>query len=173
MNKPIYDFFTNDHHRIEQMLVDATKDIHNIDMDLYEEFRKNLLKHIKMEEKHLFVYAQKANGGEQFPHQAQLRLEHGALTTLVVPPPTPEIIMAIKNLLLLHDEVEEAPGGTYDICEKLTGEETEKLLAEVKAVTEVPLHPHNPADYALQAAIRCVERAGYVWEKITKENFED
>lgn len=170
MNRPIYDFFTNDHHRIEQILADATKDINHIDMELYEEFRKSLMKHIKMEEKHLFVYAQKANGGEQFPHQAQLRLEHGALTTLIVPPPSPELIKVLKHLLQQHDEVEEAPGGTYDICEKLTEEETTQLLAELKEVKEVPLHPHNDADYALQAARRSVARAGYDYDKIVGSN---
>lgn len=169
MGRPIYDFFTNDHHRIEQLLSDATKDINHVNMALYEEFRKSLLKHIKMEEKHLFVYAQKANNGEPFTHQAQLRLEHGALTTLVVPPPTPELIRGITKLLELHDEVEEAPGGTYDLCEKLTKEDIDNLLAELKEVKEVPVHPHNPADYAMQAAIRCVERAGYDWEKISGE----
>lgn len=168
MNQPIYDFFTEDHHRIEKLLSDATSDINNIDMGLYEKFRKRLLTHIKMEEKHLFVYAQKANGGNPFPHQAQLRLEHGALTTLMVPLPSKKIIHAIKNLLRQHDEMEEKEGGTYDICEQLTKDETEKLLGELREVKEVPLHPHNPAEYAIQAAIRCVERAGYDWENLSE-----
>lgn len=168
MNKPIYDYFTNDHHRLEKLLAEAMLDLDFIDQEKYHLFRVGLLKHIKMEEKHLFVYAQKANGGEPFPGQAQLRLEHGALTTLVVPPPTRELVKVLLFLLHKHDEVEEAPGGTYDICEKLTGEETQKLLNELKEVTEVPVHPNNNADYALVAAKRSLERAGYNYDEILR-----
>ncbi|MBW7937003.1 MAG: hemerythrin domain-containing protein, partial [Flavobacteriales bacterium] len=50
MNKPLYDFFAQDHRRLEQLLEEATnKDV--VDMVLYNEFRSGLLTHIKMEEK--------------------------------------------------------------------------------------------------------------------------
>lgn len=75
MNKPLYDFFTNDHHRVEGFLDKATEKPGEINMEYYHQFRTGLLKHIKMEENILFPAAQKANNGVQLPLQAKLRLD--------------------------------------------------------------------------------------------------
>src|SRR5690554_4885057 len=103
MNKPIYDFFTQDHRRIEEILEEAIKDIDNIDLVLYAKFRIELLTHIKMEEKGLFKAAQLANGDKPIPLAKQLRLEHGAITSLMVPPPNPDLIKVLKHILEAHD----------------------------------------------------------------------
>ncbi len=168
MNKVLYHFFTEDHRRIEKILDQATQDINSIDMDLYNDFRIGLLTHIKMEEKILFPAAQKSNGGIPIPNAAQLRLDHGALTTLVVPPPTESLLKVMRTILEIHDEVEEKEGGVYDICESLTKEDTQEILSQLKAVTPTPVHPVNPKPYALEAAIRAVERAGYRYHEMAK-----
>lgn len=166
MNKPLYHFFTSDHHRIEALLDKATEIPGEIQEVYYHRFRTGLLKHIKMEEKILFPAAQKANGGVPLPLAAKLRLDHGALTALMVVPPTPQVIKVLRHVLEKHDLLEEEPGGMYDVCEKLTGTETRSLLEQLEKVTEVPVHPHNRADFALEAAKRALERAGFDYDAL-------
>jgi len=169
MNKPLYDFFTNDHRRIEDLLVKATEKGGDIENEYYHQFRTGLLKHIKMEEKILFPAAQKANGGVPLPLAAKLRLDHGAITALMVVPPTPDVIKVIWHVMEIHDKLEEEPGGMYDVCEKLAKEETHAILKELENTTEVPVHPHNRADYALKAARNALLRAGFDYDEIVKK----
>lgn len=169
MNKPLYHFFTNDHRRIENLLVKATEKVGDIENEYYHQFRTGLLKHIKMEEKILFPAAQKANGGIPLPLAAKLRLDHGAITALMVVPPTPDVIKVIWHVMEIHDTLEEEPGGMYDVCEKLAKEETQAILKELENTTEVPVHPHNRADYALKAARNALLRAGFDYDEIVKK----
>lgn len=166
MNKAIYDFFTNDHRRIEDIFNEAIKDVNNVDLELYHQFRVGLLTHIKMEEKILFVAAQKANNGEPLPLQAKLRLDHGALTSLMVCFPSPNVIKAIQHILELHDILEEEEGGMYDVCENLTQHETQQILDDLNNATLVPVHPFNEAAYVVDVAKRSMERAGFNFDEI-------
>lgn len=168
MNKPLYNFFTTDHRRIEELLNRAIKDPDDINMQAYHQFRTGLLKHIKMEEKILFPAAQRANGGIPLPLAAKLRLDHGALTSLMVVPPTKQVITVLMHVLEQHDLLEEQPGGMYDVCEKLAEAETHALLQQLAAVTEVPVQPFNEAGYALDAAKRALIRAGFDFESVSK-----
>jgi hypothetical protein len=169
MNKPLYHFFTNDHQRIDDLLNKATENPDNMKAEFYHQFRTGLLKHIKMEEKILFPSAQKANGDIPLPLVAKLRLDHGALTTLLVLPPSHEVIKVLRFVLDKHDLLEEEPGGMYDVCEKLTEGATNDLLQELGKVTEVPVHPYNEADYALEVAKRTLLRAGFDFDRIINE----
>jgi hypothetical protein len=168
MNKVLYDFFTDDHRRIEGIFLEATADSDHVDLENYHNFRIGLLTHIKMEEKILFVAAQKANGGEPLPLQAKLRLDHGALTSLMVCFPSPAVIRVIKHILEKHDILEEEAGGMYEACEKLTQNETEKILEGLRNVTPVPVHPFNEAPYVIDVAKRSVERAGFDFDEIVQ-----
>lgn len=168
MNKPLYHFFTTDHRRTEAILDEATKEQMQVDLKAYHRFRTGLLKHIKMEEKILFPAAQKANGGQALPLAARLRLDHGAITALMVVPPDPAVIKVLRHVLEEHDLLEEQPGGMYDLCEELTEQETEALLHQLENVTEVPVQPFNPAPYALDAARRALQRAGYDFDALAK-----
>lgn len=168
MNKPLYDFFTKDHRRIDMLLDKATERADEIEMTYYHQFRTGLLKHIKMEEKILFPAAQKANNGNPLPLAGKLRLDHGALTALMVVPPDAKIIKVLRYVLDKHDLLEEEPGGMYDTCEKLTAAETQGLLEQLEKLTEVPVHSHNSADYALDAAKRALERAGFDFDALAK-----
>lgn len=169
MNKPLYNFFENDHRRIEGLLAEATKNPGEIQEEFYHQFRTGLLRHIKMEEKILFPAAQKANGGVPLPLQAKLRLDHGALTALMVVPPTPEVIKVLWYIMAKHDLLEEEPDGMYDICENLAQSETETLLEQLRNAPEVPVHPHNTAGYALESAKRSLQRAGFDYDAIVSE----
>lgn len=168
MNKPLHQFFTDDHRRIEDILEKAVEDSNNINQDLYNAFRVGLLTHIKMEEKVLFPAAQAGNGGVVLPLAPRLRLEHGAITALMVPSPTPELIKVLKHVLEEHDRIEEEEGGMYDACEALTKEQTEELLVNLRNTPLVPVHPHNDAPIAMASARRALLRAGFDYDQIVK-----
>lgn len=166
MNKPLNQFFTNDHHRIDQILQKAIKNPDEIDLNYYHQFRTQLLRHIKMEEKILFPAAKQVNLTVMQELIPRYRLEHGALTALMVPPPNYELIKVIQYVLEKHDMAEEEPGGLYDICETLTEGQTQELLIQLAATGEVPVHPPNPAPIALTSAKRALARAGYDYDGI-------
>jgi len=169
MNKPLYQFFTNDHRRIDVLLDKATEDPGNVQLDYYHHFHLGLLKHIKMEEKILFPAAQKANDDIPLPLAGKLRLDHGALTSLMVVPPSPDVIKVLRYVLDQHDLLEEKPGGMYEACEKLTEGETNELLQQLESIAEVPVHPYNTAGYALDVAKRTLLRAGFDFDAIVNE----
>lgn len=166
MNKPLYQFFTNDHHRLEKLLKKATEQPGEIDMNYYHQFRTGLLRHIKMEEKIFYPAAKNVNPELMQALIPRYRLEHGALTALMVPPPTLSLIKAIIHVLEKHDLAEEEPGGMYDVCESLTHGQTQILLDQLADVEDVPVHPPNPAPIAIESARRTLARAGYDFDKI-------
>lgn len=168
MNKPIHEFFSKDHRRIEILLDQATADPDQIQMDYYHQFRVGILTHIKMEETLLFPAAQKANNGQPLPIAGKLRLDHGAITAMMAVPPTPELIKVIRYILDKHDILEEEPGGMYDICEMLTKDQTDSLLKKLHQTTAVPVHPINTSPSVFAATIRALARAGYDYDTLSK-----
>lgn len=166
MNKPLHQFFTEDHHRIEGLLNKAMEQPGGIEMSYYHQFRTRLLRHIKMEEKILFPAARKVDDAVMQALIPRFRLEHGALTALLVPPPTKALVYAIRHVLEKHDLAEEESGGLYDVCEALTHGQTQELLIQLAATEEVPVHPPNPAPIAIEAARRAMDRAGYDLDEI-------
>lgn len=98
----------------------------------------------------------------------QYRLEHGAITALMVPPPTVSLINVIRYILEKHNLAEEEPGGLYDICEALTQGQNQELLEELMATKEVPVHPPNPAPIAIQVAKRALTRTDYDFDNIVR-----
>lgn len=166
MDNSIYDFFTKDHQRLDLLLEKATKDANTIEMNLYSEFRVGLLTHIAWEEKVLFKAAQLANNNVPLPLAKQLRIEHGAITSLLVPPPTPEVIKVLRYILKKHDELEEKPGGMYELCEKLTAHQTKEIIQQLESFPEVPVHPNKDIPLAWVAAKRACARAGFDYDAI-------
>lgn len=170
MNEPLHHFFTKDHHRIDALLNKATEHAGGIDMHFYLQFRTALLRHIKMEEKTLFPAAKKTNPAVMQELIPRYRLEHGALTALMVPPPTFTLIKVIRYVLEKHDTAEEEPGGLYEVCEALTQGQTQELIEQLAVTEEVPVHPPNPAPIAIESARRALERAGYDFDEILRNN---
>ena len=140
------------------MLDKATENPAEIQMEYYHGFRTGLLKHIKMEE-NSFPFAQKANGGVPIPLAAKLRLDHGALTALMVVPPDTDTIKVVRYVLEKHDQLEEEPGGMYDICESLTEGETQSLLEQLEKVTEVPVRHDNKAKLCINLCKKCFKKS--------------
>jgi hypothetical protein len=161
MRGRLYEFFAEDHRRLEALLDKATSAPTGYEMDAYGKFRSGLLRHIKMEEKILLPAAQEAREGKPLDIAERIRLDHGALTALMVPPPSPAIIGALRAILAVHDELEERPGGMYETLEVLTGKQVDGLLEKAKSTGEVPVLPHNDKPFILDATRRALSRAGY------------
>ncbi|HEY7322058.1 MAG TPA: hemerythrin domain-containing protein [Candidatus Binatia bacterium] len=161
MATKIHRYLADDHKRLDDLLDRATADPENIDTAAYEQFRAGLLKHIGMEEKVLLPAARKRRGGEPLPVAAKLRLDHGALTALVVPPPTAKVVAAIQTILKLHNPLEEDPGGMYDQCEELLAAEADQILGQLQNFHEVKVLPHVNSPFVVEAARRALVRAGY------------
>ncbi len=92
---PLADFLAEDHRRLDTLLDSALADPDKVDGAAYDRFRAGLLRHIGMEEKILLPAAQRLRGGEPLPIAVKLRLDHGALATLLMPNST-NVILA-KN----------------------------------------------------------------------------
>ena len=161
MKGKLYGYFEQDHKRLEELLNHAAEKEGTIDNGAYREFRAGLLRHIGLEEKVLFPAAQKALGSESFPSLPRLRLDHGALTALMVPSPTPVIVSAVRSILARHNEIEESNGGPYEVCEQLAANEIDSLLEKIRNAPQVPLLPHRDEPFVMEATKRALERAGY------------
>lgn len=166
MDKPLHQFFENDHEQIDELLRKATAPEDGFNLEYYYEFRARLLRHIKMEEKVLFPAARNIDPDLMQDLLPKYRSEHGAITSLMVPPPTASLIKVIRYVLECHNDAEERPGGLYDVCEALTRDQAQELLEELKNTAKVPMHLPNPAPIALEAAKRALARANYDYDEI-------
>jgi hypothetical protein len=138
----ITEYLLADHERLSALLTAATAG-HELDRDAFAEFRAGLLRHIGIEEKVLFPAAKRARGGEPLSRAHDLRIEHAALTSLMVPTPDVALCREIASILHPHDAVEEGLGGVYAECEALlTDEESRALLAAARDFPAVPTSRH-------------------------------
>jgi hypothetical protein len=157
----LYQYLADDHDRLDRLLQSATAKPGATDMQLYGQFRKGLLRHIGMEEKIVLPAIARLQGGRQAPIAERIRLDHGAIVALLVPPPTASIIATLRSILQVHNALEEQEGGLYQLVEQLTGAESESLLDKLKSAPEVPVLPHNDRADVIEATRRAVARAGY------------
>jgi hypothetical protein len=157
----IYRYLADDHARIDAALQRATSQPGMIEPTAYAEFRNGLLRHIGLEEKILLPAARAARSGEPLPIASKLRLDHGALTSLLVPTPTPAIVAAIRAILECHNLLEESPGGVYQQCERLAGAEANDILQRLMSAPAVKVLPHVDNAFVMEAAHRALKRAGY------------
>ncbi len=142
MPGPLSLFFAADHRRLDALLRQATYKPGRIALGPFGEFRAGLLKHIGMEEKILFPIARHKGADSRL--FARLRVDHGAIASLLVPTPTPEIVGQILSVLSLHNRREEEPKGAYEICDEAAGPaEAELLLASLSAFPEVKLKDYR------------------------------
>ena len=164
MAGPVYDFLVHDHERLDGLLARSISDPGKIDAKAYAEFRRGLLRHISIEEKLLLPAAQQHSGGVPLPIAPRIRLDHGALVALMVPPPTRRLILTVRSILAIHNEREEEMNGLYDAAENVLGKRADELAALMEKAADVPVLPHNSDPKALEATRRAVERAGFTME---------
>jgi hypothetical protein len=164
MSGALTSFLAGDHTRLDGLLQRAMTAGGTVDGAAYAEFRAGLLRHISLEEKILLPAAQRWQKGDPLPMAATLRLDHGALAALLVPTPTPAIIVAIRTILAAHNALEEGPGGVYERCEELAGAEADALLAQLQAAPTVPVAPYADGPQVMSVVRRALARAGYAIE---------
>src|SRR5688572_17623029 len=87
-----------------------------LDVDAFEALRSRLLRHIGIEEKVLLAAA-RDQLGEPISRARQIRVEHGAIASLLVPTPDVALVGELRTLLLAHDALEEGDDGVYAECE--------------------------------------------------------
>ncbi|MCA9627032.1 MAG: hemerythrin domain-containing protein [Myxococcales bacterium] len=135
----ITNYLIRDHHRLHDELQASVRD-GEFDPVPFARFRAGLLRHIGLEEKLLFPAVKRIAGS--LPDGAlQLRIEHGALTSLLVPTPDPTLVMEIASLLEEHDALEESV--VYAECETVLGEAmSRRLTREAERRASPPLVPH-------------------------------
>ena len=143
MHGPIHGYLTADHERLDAHLTRAAVDAARIDLDEYHAFRVGILRHIGIEEKLLLPAAKRLRGGEPLDVAKQLRLDHSALATLLVPTPTHAIVAEIRRILATHNPLEEDDGGMYDELDRLLPPaEARALLEQIRATPDPAVSPY-------------------------------
>jgi len=161
MTGPISCLLSDDHARLDRLMAQAVTASGEIDRTTYDQFRAGLLRHIGMEEKILLPALQRLMGGRPFPHAAKLRLDHGALAALLMPTPTTAILATIRAVLSTHNQLEEGPGGLYEVSDQVAASEADSLIARLRAAPDVTVAPHADSPAVLKNLHGALERAGY------------
>jgi hypothetical protein len=156
---PLTRFFADDHRRLGALLAQAIAG----DTSAYETFRGGILRHIGMEERVLIPAARQARGGQALPVARLLRVDHGAIASLLVPPPREAILRRLAALLEVHNRIEEEPGGLYAVCDELLADEAPALLETLRAYPPVPLAPHQDGRNVHRHIEETVELARQAW----------
>lgn len=164
---PITSLLAGDHRRLDDLLRSAAATADRIDQATYDQFRVGLLRHIGMEEKLLIPALQCWRGGEPLPIAAKLRLDHGALATLLMPTPTAQILATIRRILSDHNRLEEAPDGLYALCDQLPEAEMEPLLAALRAAPRLSVMRHSDSPTVMKTLEGALARAGYCLAPMT------
>lgn len=138
----ITDYLEADHRRIEDLFESACSN-ERFDPLAFARFRASLLRHIAIEEKLLMVAVREMRGDQPLNRAHQLRIEHGAISSLLVPPPDLDLCKEIQSLLDPHSAKEEGPDGVYAECEQVLGERSESLGVEAAAYPQVRVAPYR------------------------------
>lgn len=129
-----------DHRRLHALLGRAAASA-GVALDAYAAFRAGLLRHIAIEEKILFPAVKRVTGATP-AWLRELRIDHAALTSLLVPTPDAALLAEIAALLTEHDTKEEGDG-VYATCERLVGPTAlRELAARAEALPPVRVAPH-------------------------------
>ncbi|ABC80221.1 hemerythrin domain-containing protein [Anaeromyxobacter dehalogenans] len=156
---PISRFLSDDHLRLHGLLARAVADPAAIDRGPYDAFRGGLLRHIALEEKVLLPAAREAQGGEPLPLARRLRVEHGAIASLLVPTPTHALVAEIRKILDPHNLLEEAPDGLYATCDGLLAARADELVARMAAYPAVKVAAYNDGPRVLRTAEAALEQS--------------
>ncbi|MDX9758737.1 MAG: hemerythrin domain-containing protein [Bacteroidota bacterium] len=160
------EYLTRDHRRLEALFDASTRD-GELDLARYDEFRIGLLRHIGMEETIVLPLLREQNS--TFFGERQLRAEHGAIAALLVPPPTPELLCALRTLLKKHNLLEETQRTLYDILDTCCFEQHPTLVERMQQHPAPPLSRHINNPDAYEPARRAVARAGYDFDTLAAE----
>jgi len=162
----LYQYLAHDHDRLDTLLRQAVVNAGAVEPGPYQEFRKGLLRHISIEEKIVFPTIARLQGGRPAPIAARLRLDHGAIVSLLVPVPSASIIKTLQLILSVHNPLEEQTDGVYQLFDSLAGSDSARLLDELESAPEVPVLSNKPLKDVVGAVRRAVARAGYTFQEV-------
>ncbi len=149
---PVTTYLAEDHAALDALLARAVRSPFAVDLEAYGAFRAGLLRHIAIEEKLLFAAIKHARGGEAHPDWKRLRIDHGALTSLLVPPPTAELVRELRSILDPHNAVEEGPGAPYQSADALPAWDAASLVAWMREYPPVKVAPYRDGPRVLHTA---------------------
>ena len=162
----VQQYLAEDHARLDALLQRTIGKQEKIDYQAYSDFRKGLLRHIAMEEKVLFPIIQRLRGGTPLSLTDKLRIDHGALGTLIMPTPTRDIVKLLQTILDAHNVLEEGSEGVYAQCEQVAGVGIENLFRRLQAVSPVSVADYSDSPAVFATIRRVVMRAGYPTESL-------
>lgn len=156
---PLSGWFAADHARLEEVLRRSVADPAAFDGDAFAAFRAGLLRHIALEEKFLLPRIRAARGGEPLPEARRLRVDHGAIASLLVPSPDAAIVAELRAILGPHNALEEGPGGLYEAADRLLAAEADALLERIHAYPPVKVASHNDGPGVCRTAAEALRRS--------------
>jgi hypothetical protein len=154
----VSEFFVDDHVGLAALLRRAVAPPGPLDHSAYGVFRAELFRHFAMEEE-LFSAIEKGRGGVPLPLVRQLRLEHRAISSLLLASPTPELVAELVSILKPHGQAEEGPGGLYQICDELLGSEAAELVRKLAGHPPVKVPPYSDGPTACRRAADALSAA--------------
>ncbi len=156
---PIERHLADDHLRLDALLRQAVAAPGALDRPAFDAFRAGLLRHIGIEEKVLLPAAREARGGPPLPLARRLRIEHGAIASLLVPTPSPEIVAEIRKILEPHNALEEDPGGLYQTCDALLAARSAEIVERMRAYPPVKVAAYNDGPRVLRTAAEALAQS--------------
>jgi len=152
-------WLSRDHAEIDALLRAATG-AERFDLDAFGQFRERLLRHIGIEERLLFPAVKRVHDGQLPASVAELRIDHAALTSLLVPTPDHALAEEIADLLARHNELEERAGGVYDECVAMLDDATaEALLRDASERRPVPTTKYFDGPGTVRTADEALHKA--------------
>jgi Hemerythrin HHE cation binding domain len=162
---PLTRHLAEDHDRLEALLARAVAAPGAVEREAYDAFRAGLLRHIALEEKILVPALREALGGEPPPEWRRLRIDHGAIASLLVPSPTGELVQELRSILDPHDDFEEAPDGLYARADALLAPRADELLARMRAYPPVKVAAYSDGPRVLRRAEDALRQSALQFER--------
>lgn len=156
---PIERHLSEDHARLDALLRRAVASPGVLDRPAFDAFREGLLRHIGIEEKVLLPAVREVRGGEPLALARRLRIEHGAIASLLVPTPSHEIAGEIRKILEPHNALEEDPGGLYETCDALLAGRAPEIVERMRAYPPVRVAAYNDGPRVLRTAAEALAQS--------------
>ncbi len=148
-----------DHREIDALLRRSLPE-GGFEAEPFARFRERLLRHIGIEEKLLFPATRRRSPDREAVRLSRLRVEHGGLTSLLVPTPDRALACEIRALLVQHNEIEEGLDGVYQRCiNVLTAEDARALLQSARARAPVPTTGYFDGPGTVRTAAEALAKA--------------
>lgn len=150
---PITSYLSEDHARLDALLSASVAGEATFAREPFDGFRAGLLRHIALEEKIVFRAVRDAGADDELlALLARLRVDHGALASLLVPTPSRALVAELRLILGPHNAVEDEAGGLYERCDALLGARAAELVERMRGYPPVKVAAYNDGPRVLRTA---------------------